>query len=65
MSSWVKCTAENEDRAIYINLDNVVSISRGNRAFTTIMFAADQDANPSAGMLTVQETPEQILRGRV
>lgn len=60
MTTWVKCTAYNEDRAIYLNLDHIVSLSRGN-SWTTVMFAVGYDNNPEAGMMSVEESPEDIL----
>jgi hypothetical protein len=60
MATWVKCTAYNEDRAIYLNLEHVVSISRGS-SWTTVMFAVGYDNNAEAGMMSIKETPEEVL----
>jgi hypothetical protein len=60
MATWVKCTAYNENRAIYLNLDNVVSLSRGS-AWTTVMFSVGYENGSEAGMMSVKETPEEIL----
>lgn len=61
MSKWVKCTAHNENRFIYLNLETVVSLSRGN-GWTTVMFSIGYDNDTEAGMILVSETPEEILR---
>lgn len=60
MSTWVKCTAYTEDRAIYLNLDNVVSLSKAS-GWTTVMFSVGYDHDSEAGMVSVKETPEEIL----
>lgn len=70
MANWVKCTVREDrtgaDRAHYINLDKVVSVTPGNNTTTTtIMYAPGQNADPEAGMLSVKETPEQILGNEV
>ena len=58
--AWVKCTAYNEDRAIYLNLDNVVSLSRGS-SWTTVMFSVGYNDDSEAGMMSVREAPDEIL----
>lgn len=61
MTKWVKCTAHNESRPIYLNLDNVVSLSRTSD-WTTVMFSVGYENDTEAGMMSVDETPEEILR---
>lgn len=58
--AWVKCTAYNEDRTIYLNLDNVISLSHGS-SWTTVMFSVGYGDNSEAGMMLVRETPDEIL----
>jgi len=50
MASWLKCTAKRDGAAVYVNLENAVSVYWSERD--------EKDA------VTVQEKPEQILKDR-
>ena len=59
MASWLKCTAKRDVAAVYVNLENAVSVYWSERDKGTIIaFVREKDA------VTVQEKPEQILKDR-
>jgi hypothetical protein len=60
MKSWLKCTAKRGGEAVYINLDNAVSVYWSDRDKGTVIafIGGEKDA------VTVEEKPEYILQGR-
>jgi hypothetical protein len=60
MTSWLKCTAKRGGEAVYVNLDNAVSVSWSERDKGTVIafIGGEKDA------VMVQEKPEEILSGR-
>jgi hypothetical protein len=55
MSTWVKCTAEDET-IVHINLDSVLYLAEGD-GITDIFLVGSHEAGP----ITVLERPEEIL----
>ncbi len=60
MASWMKLTAKRGGEAVYVNLDNAVSVYWSERDKGTVIafVGGEKDA------VTVGEKPEQILSGR-
>jgi hypothetical protein len=60
MASWMKVTAKRGGEAVYVNLDNAVSVYWSERDKGTVIafVGGEKDA------VTVEEKPEQILSGR-
>ena len=60
MKSWLKCTAKRGGEAVYVNLDNAVSVYWSDRDKGTVIafIGGEKDA------VTVEERPEDILRDR-
>jgi hypothetical protein len=60
MKSWLKCTAKRGGEAVYVNLDNAVSVYWSDRDKGTVIafIGGEKDA------VTVEEKPEYILQGR-
>jgi hypothetical protein len=60
MAIWLKCTAKRDGAAVYVNLENAVSVYWSERDKGTIIafVGGEKDA------VTVQEKPEQILKDR-
>ena len=60
MASSLKCTAKRDGAAVYVNLENAVSVywSERDKGTTIAFVGGEKDA------VTVQEKPEQILKDR-
>jgi hypothetical protein len=60
MKNWLKCTAKRGGEAVYVNLDNAVSVYWSDRDKGTVIafIGGEKDA------VTVEEKPEYILQGR-
>jgi hypothetical protein len=59
---WVKCLDFDNGDSIFVNLGNVLAMRRvvtGSGQYTRITFASGTEAKDS---ISVQETPDQILR---
>jgi hypothetical protein len=58
MANWFKCTAKRDGAAVYVNLENAVSVYWSERDKGTIIgfVGGEKDA------VIVQEKPEQILK---
>lgn len=60
MANWVKCTAFNSpDRVIYVNLDQVVSVSGTEKGSGSVITYAGTEPN----QFVVSEAPAMIMQG--
>jgi hypothetical protein len=60
MKNWLKCTAKRGGEAVYVNLDNAVSVywSERDKGSVIAFIGGEKDA------VTVEEKPEYILQER-
>jgi hypothetical protein len=60
MKNWLKCTAKRGGEAVYVNMDNAVSVYWSDRDKGTVIafIGGEKDA------VTVEEKPEYILQDR-
>lgn len=62
MPAWAKCTERNIAKTVLVNLDNVTTLVWDeSQDETTITFVGEKQGGFD-GMLTVRETPDQIVK---